>query len=60
MATREIPDFTTIYRKIFSLARDLRALRRAFPHSRTDARGERDRRFIEEWREIERKNRISL
>jgi hypothetical protein len=56
MNDKEIPDFTAVYKKIFTLARDLRALRRAFPHSRTDARAERDRRFIEEWRETERRD----
>ena len=52
MKDKEIPDFTAVYKKIFTMARDLRSLRRAFPHSRTDARAERDRRFIEKWRRI--------
>jgi hypothetical protein len=49
---KNIPDFTTSFIKIFTLARDLRKLRCAFPHSGFDERAERDRKFIEEWRKI--------
>ena len=49
---KDLPDFTRVYKKIFMLARNVRKLRRAFPHSLSDGRAEMDRKFIEEWNNI--------
>ncbi len=53
---KDVPDFTRVYKKIFMLSRSVLMLRRAFPHSESDGRAEMDRRFIEEWKYIEKSN----
>ena len=51
----DIPDYTKNFVKIFTLARDLRTLRKAFPHAAGDGRARKDKEFIEKWLAIKAK-----
>ncbi len=54
----EIPDFTENFVKIFSLARDIRMLRKAFPKTSDDGRARKDREFVEKWLSIKAGRKI--